>query len=436
MKSLDKIPTSRLERSGNLLKAGAKIGVNYLKYYGNKVTKTEEEAKNILHEDNAGDIYDSLKELKGSALKVAQMLSMEKSIMPAQYVEKFSLSQFSVPPLSGPLVKKSFRRYFGKNPDEIFDSFTEQAINAASIGQVHKAWKDGKELAVKIQYPGVADSIASDLKMVKPIAIRMFNIQKEGSEAYFQEVEDKLREETDYTLELRRSQEIAKACQHIPNLRFANYYPEFSSEKVLTMDWMQGEHFSEYTARETPADERNKLGQTLWNFYMFQIYRLHQVHADPHPGNFLVSPAGELQVIDFGCVKEIPEDFSKPYFQLFQRENNENAEVFTQKLYELEILRESDSAEEKKFFAGLFKEMLCLFTAPFHEEEFDFADEEFFQKIAAVGQKYAQMNELRTMNTNRGSRHFIYMNRTFFGLFNMLHELKANVRINDWKNYQ
>ena len=114
MKTLNKIPTGKIERASNLLKAGAKVGVNYIKYYGNKITKDEEEAKKILNEDNAADIYDSLKELKGSALKVAQMLSMEKNIMPQAYVEKFSLSQFSVPPLSGALVKKTFRKYFGK----------------------------------------------------------------------------------------------------------------------------------------------------------------------------------------------------------------------------------------------------------------------------------------------------------------------------------
>ena len=114
MKTLNKIPTGKIERASNLLKAGAKVGVNYIKYYGNKITKDEEEAKKILNEDNAADIYDSLKELKGSALKVAQMLSMEKNIMPQAYVEKFSLSQFSVPPLSGALVKKTFRQYCPK----------------------------------------------------------------------------------------------------------------------------------------------------------------------------------------------------------------------------------------------------------------------------------------------------------------------------------
>ena len=237
MKTLNKIPTGKLERTSSLLKAGAKVGVNYIKYYGNKITKdkNEEEARKTLNEDNVTDIYDSLKELKGSALKVAQMLSMEKHILPQAYVEKFSLSQFSVPPLSGALVKKIFRKYFGKNPEDIFDDFTNESVNAASIGQVHKAKKDDKNFAVKIQYPGVRESISSDLKMVKPIAMKMFNIKKEGSESYFQEVENKLFEETDYNLELTRSQEISKKCAHIPNLSFPVYYPEFSCEKIITM---------------------------------------------------------------------------------------------------------------------------------------------------------------------------------------------------------
>lgn len=165
MKSLDKIPTGKIQRASNLIKAGAKVGVNYLKFYGNKITKEENEARRILNQNNASDIYNSLKELKGSALKVAQMLSMEKNILPVEYVEKFSLAQFSVPPLSGALVKKTFRKYFGKNPEEMFDYFSQESINAASIGQVHKAKKASLNLAVKIQYPGVRESISSDLKL-------------------------------------------------------------------------------------------------------------------------------------------------------------------------------------------------------------------------------------------------------------------------------
>ncbi|CAM1363407.1 Lipopolysaccharide core biosynthesis protein (WaaY) [Tenacibaculum sediminilitoris] len=434
MKILNKIPTSKIERATKLVTTGVKVGVNYAKYYGNKITKSEEEAKNQLNEDNASDIYDGLKELKGSALKVAQMLSMEKNILPNAYVEKFSLSQFSVPPLSGPLVTKTFKKYFNKRPDEVFDTFVAESVNAASIGQVHKATKDGKELAVKIQYPGVADSISTDLTMVKPIAMKMFNIKGEGSDEYFKEVEEKLLEETNYELELAQSNEIADACKHIPNLKFPKYYPDLSSDRILTMDWMYGVHLSEFTKNEQPEDVVNKLGQALWDFYMYQIHKLKKVHADPHPGNFLVSKSNELIVIDFGCMKEVPESFYVPYFELAKRDNIDNPVFFESKLYELEILRKDDTPEEIAFFKALFYEMLSLFTQPFQQEEFDFSNDDFFSKIADLGQKYAKSTELKKMNGNRGSKHFIYINRTFFGLYNLMHDLKANkVKINNFK---
>ena len=421
-----------------MLKAGAKVGVNYIKYYGNKITKdkNEEAALKELNEDNASDIYDSLKELKGSALKVAQMLSMEKNILPQAYVEKFSLSQFSVPPLSGALVKKTFRKYFGKNPEDIFDQFTPESVNAASIGQVHKAKKGNKNFAVKIQYPGVRESISSDLKMVKPIAMKMFNIKKEGSESYFQEVENKLFEETDYDLELKRSQEISEKCSHLPNLQFPKYYPEFSCERIITMDWMNGKHFSEFTKQNNSQENLDKIGQTLWDFYMYQMHILKQVHADPHPGNFLVSDDKKLLVIDFGCIKEIPNDFYQPYFELAKNENLNNPEIFREKLYQLEILRSDDSVQEQEFFTKLFYEFLELFTRPFNANNFDFSDENFFQEIADLGQRYAKMSDMKGMNTNRGSKHFIYLNRTFFGLYNMMHDLKAkNIEINHYKKF-
>ena len=433
MKTIDSIPTSKMQRASKLVTTGAKIGVNYLKYYGDKITKTEGEAKARLNENNAEDIYDGLKQLKGSALKVAQMLSMEKSILPKAYVEKFSLSQFSVPPLSPALVLKTFKKYFGKNPNEIYDKFDSVSVNAASIGQVHKAEKEGKKLAVKIQYPGVAQSISSDLSLVKPIAIKMFNIRGKDSDKYFKEVENKLVEETNYILEIEQSQTIVEACKHIPNLKFPEYYPELSSDRIITMDWMNGIHLSQFSTDDQEVS--TKLGQSLWDFYMFQIHNLKKVHADPHPGNFLISPENELIVIDFGCMKTIPNDFYVPYFELAKKENISNPAYFEEKLFELEILRADDSKEELDFFRAMFHEMLSLFTEPFNNENFDFSDEVFFGKISDLGAKYAKSTELKNMNGNRGSKHFIYINRTFFGLYNLMHDLKAkNVKINNFKS--
>ena len=425
METIDQIPITKIQRATKIVKTGAKVGVNYIKYYGNRLTQEQEQAKKTLNNANANDIYDGLKNLKGSALKVAQMLSMEKSIMPAAYVEKFSLSQFSVPPLSPALVNKTFRKYFGKSAHEIFDKFDTTSVNAASIGQVHQAEKDGKKIAVKIQYPGVAGSINSDLSLIKPIAIRMFNIKGKDSDKYFKEVEEKLIDETNYILEVDQSIEIAKACKHIPNMKFPEYYKEYSTDRIISMEWMNGLHLTEFASQNNDPVLANKIGQALWDFYMYQIHVLRKMHADPHPGNFLVSKEQELIALDFGCMKSLPDEFYYPYFTLSEKENINNRSLFEKKLYELEILRSDDSKKELDFFKEVFHDLLSLFTQPFHTDYFDFSDKIFFDALSNMAQEFAQKTELRKYNGNRGSKHFIYVNRTFFGLYNLMHTLKA-----------
>ncbi len=434
MKTLDYIPTGKLERAGKLVSTGVKIGGNYLKYIGEKITNPDE-AKENFDQNNAEDIYDGLKSLKGSALKVAQMLSMEKNILPVAYVDKFSLAQFSVPPLSGPLVRKTFKQYLGSYPEEIFDDFTFESINAASIGQVHKATKGKLKLAVKIQYPGVANSISSDLTLVKPVATRLFNLKGKDSEKYFKEVESKLLEETDYTLELKQSREITAACTMIPNLKFPTYYPDLSCDKILTMDWMDGIHLSEYTTQNMDTSEANVVGQTLWDFYMYQMHVLKRVHADPHPGNFLVDGSGALVAIDFGCIKDVPEDFYVPYFELATSEAMQDLSFFIDKITTLEILRPDDSEEDSAYITDLFHELLGVLTFPFHNDTFNFSDELFWAKVASMSERLSQDEKLKKLNGNRGSKHFLYINRTFFGLYNLLHDLKADVVVNNYKKF-
>jgi len=180
------------------------------------------------------------------------------------------------------------------------------------------------------------------------------------------------------------------------------------------MDYMKGEHLSEFVAHNEDQNISN---------------------ADPHPGNFLVSKAGDLIALDFGCMKTIPLDFYTPYFELADKDCINNPEAFAEKMYELEILRKDDSAEEIKFFSAMFHELLSLFTKPFHSEEFDFSNPEFFNQITEMGQKYSKSTELRNMNGNRGSTHFIYINRTFFGLYNLMFDLKAqSIQINNYIN--
>ncbi len=426
MKEQNSIPTGKVQRAGKFIKTGAKIGGNFVKHYTKRMF-VEGIDKSTLHEENAKDIYESLSHLKGGALKVAQMMSLDQGILPKAYQEKFMQAQYSAPPLSLPLVTKTFHNLLGKGPFELYDSFTRTAVNAASIGQVHQATLDGKKLAVKIQYPGVAESLKSDLKIVKPFAKLLFNVSDADIDYYMTEVQDKLFEETDYDLEVKRSIEISSLCKQLPNIIFPRYYPELSSKRIITMDWMEGLHLNEFLSTNPTQKIRNKIGQALWNFYDYQVHVLRMVHADAHPGNYIFSADGTVAVIDFGCVKEISEDFYNNYFRIHDYNFASDPLKFNQWLYDLSFLNKNDSAREKELFSGLFREMVDLLGKPFFEDEFDFGNDEFFKDIYELGLKISSSKEVKKSNAARGARDGLYINRTYFGLYHILNSLRAKV---------
>jgi len=428
-KEQNSIPTSKVQRSAKFVGTGFKIGGNYIKHYSKKLFNPEL-TNDELNTNNAADIYESLSELKGSALKVAQMLSMDKNLLPKAYVDKFSLSQYNAPPLSGPLIVQTFRKLFGKTPEQIYDKFDLRSTNAASIGQVHRAELKGKKLAVKIQYPGVGDSISSDLKLVKPFAFRLLGMSEKELDIYMNEVEERLLEETDYDLEVRRSIEFSEACSSLDNIVFPEYFPQLSGKRVITMSWIEGMHLKEFLQTNPSQELRNQIGQALWDFYNFQQHELRAVHADPHPGNFLITPEGKLGVIDFGCIKEMPDDFYYPFFSTTSSDLLESKEETIKAFRQLEMILPKDSPQQVEFYYTMYKEMIGLFAKPYLKDTFDFSQSEFFDKLYAYGEKIAKMPEFKQA---RGVKHFIYVNRTNFGLYNILHELKAEVKTDTYK---
>jgi predicted unusual protein kinase regulating ubiquinone biosynthesis (AarF/ABC1/UbiB family) len=423
------IPTSKVERSAKFVKTGFKVGGNYIKHYSKKLFDPSRD-RSELNEDNAADIYQSLSELKGSALKVAQMLSMDKNLLPQAYVDKFTQSQYNAPPLSGPLIVQTFKKYFGKSPEQIYDKFDIRSSNAASIGQVHQAELNGEKLAIKIQYPGVGDSISSDLKLVKPFAFRLLGMSEKELDVYMREVEERLLEETDYELEVRRSIEFSNACSVLDNIVFPTYYPELSGKRIITMGWLEGKHLREFLATNPSQELRDKIGQALWDFYNFQQHELRAVHADPHPGNFLITADEKLGVIDFGCIKEMPDDFYYPFFSLTSTNLFDNKQETIKAFRKLEMILPNDTPQQIEFFYTIYKQMISLFAKPYIAETFDFGKTEFFEELFGFGEKVAKMPEFKQA---RGVKHFIYVNRTNFGLYNILHELKANVKTDTYK---
>lgn len=424
--SQEKIAVSKLGRAGKLVNAGAKVGANYMKHYTNQLLNKG--SKDTLEEDNAKDIYKAFSELKGGPLKVAQMLSMGDQILPKAYVQQFSKAQNQVDPLSYPLVQKIIRKSFGKKPGEIFDDFSRDAANAASIGQVHKGKIGETEYAIKIQYPGVADSLQSDLRLIAPIATRMLGFKKQDLAQYLEEVEQKLLEETNYNKELENSNRIIVGCKNIEGIFFPEFNESLSSDRVITMTWIHGDSLNDWIAKNPSQELKNKIGQSLWDFYQHQIHVLKFIHADPHPGNFIVTPDNNLGVIDFGCMKEIPEDFYHSYTKLLMLgEADIKSKEFTSTLTELEMLSDKDTAEDKDLILGIFGQMFELVGKPFFSEHFDFSDDSYFESIFEQGESFTKDSNLRGLSA-RGSRHFIYFNRTYFGLYQLLNKLGAHIK--------
>ncbi len=432
MSDQESIPSSKLSRIASLAGAGARVGVNYLKHYGKRAI-TGNTDQTALHEQNASDVYDTFSKLKGGPLKLAQMLSIDKNLLPPAYAREFAQAQYSAPPLSYPLVVRTFRREFGKSPTEIFETFTSSAVHGASIGQVHRATLDGKDYAVKVQYPGVAESIKSDLNFVKPVALQIMGLKESQVAPYIAEVEKRLLEETNYTLELERSIELSRRSGHLRNVRFPIYYPEYSSSRVLTLDWIDGVTLDKFADSDASQEARDGIGQALWDFYEHQIHVLHIFHADPHPGNFLVKD-NQLWVIDFGCTKKIEEDFYRKHFRFLDPALTEDWQLLEEALTDLGVFRPSDTAEIRQNVLELCAESIQIFSRPFRQGNFDFGDPTFMRAIYELGDTSRRNDDFRKMEGARGSADGVYTNRAYFGLYSLLARLRSRVetRLPDW----
>lgn len=425
----ESLPTSKVARAARFAKTGFKVGANYVQHYAKKAVGADSTTAD-LHQANAEELYGTLSEMKGSVLKVAQMLAMEKNLLPPAYAEQFRQAQYQTPPLSGPLVVKAFRDAFGHSPSEVFDEFDPNARQAASIGQVHFARKLGKDLAVKVQYPGVGASIQSDIAMVKPVALRIMGLKEETLRPYIAEVEARLLEETDYKLELSRGQAVAAKCGHLPHLQFPTYYPALSSARILTMDWLPGQHMKEFLAENPSQEVRNQLGQSLWDFYQYQLRELRQLHADPHPGNFLFSltNGGTVGVLDFGCVKDVPALEQQQFLALLDPATLADPGRLESLLTEAGVLRPGDAPALREMYLRTLTQSLGLVGRPFREDIFDFGDPTYMQSLYALGDDLMQDKDLRQQREPRGSAHFVYLNRTYVGLFSLLTDLGAVVK--------
>jgi predicted unusual protein kinase regulating ubiquinone biosynthesis (AarF/ABC1/UbiB family) len=416
-------PSSKFERGKIFAKTGLKVGSNYAKYHLQKVIdkKDTDDKKKDLQSRNANDMYKEFAKLRGTALKIAQSLSMDTSgLLSDEFIEVMSQSQYRVPPINKALVRSIIKNELGGYPEKLFKSFNIDALAAASIGQVHEAvLKDGRKVAIKIQYPNIRDTIQSDLTMAKVLFKRM--IKGRNIDQYFQEVKDRLTEETDY---IHEGKQIEFFAEKYTSNKFITprWVQELSTDKVLTMTYLEGQHLDAFLASDPSQVDRNLYGQLLWDFFHEQINEAHTIHADAHPGNFMFTPDRQLGILDFGCVKTFPADFFYDYmYSLPAHIKGDSDELF--RLYKkLEMLSLSKKGQKKEHeYFQFFKEFGNAFIQPYRSEQFDFSNQNFKRQLNFY------IKKATTFDEPVGSKHFVYASRVHMGLYNMLMQLKAVV---------
>lgn len=301
----------RTQRSAELARLGANAGVAYAKKsvgsaFASDERKAELEAQYQLQ--TAEQVAEVLGNMKGAVMKLGQMASYLDGGLPEPVRQALAQMQQDAPPMSFELVSQVVTSELGGPPDEVYASFEREPLAAASIGQVHRAvTHDGRQVAVKVQYPGVDEAIRADLAN-SDLLFGAMGMLFSGMdpEPIVTELRERLVEELDYRIEASNQRRFADYFAGHPTISVPAVVDELSSERVLTTELATGSKWAEVL--EWSQDERNLTAETLYRFAFGGIYRLGAFNGDPHPGNYLFRPGGEVTFLDFGLCKIFTQD--------------------------------------------------------------------------------------------------------------------------------
>lgn len=310
----DRIPTSRLRRTAKVGRLAAGQAIKQAGTRAANVARGREAGDAALerrHIEAAEQIVAALGTMKGAAMKVGQVMSfLDLGLVPEEYREEFQRKLAALRDAAPTVTFKQMRRVIeqelGEPLREAFADFDEEPIAAASIGQVYRAvLHDGREVAVKVQYPGVAAAVRADmqnlgliLRLAKRIAPGM------DPQALGKEIRDRIEEELDYELEASNQRTLARLfCGH-PFILVPDVVTSLSRERVMVSEFVHGRRFEEI--KQLPQEARDRIGEILFRFYFGCLYRHHQFSGDPHPGNSMLLEDGRMAFIDFGLFKRMP----------------------------------------------------------------------------------------------------------------------------------
>ncbi len=305
---------STLGRGFQLGKLGLNLVGSYLGYQAQNFLMGEgERTERKVHFEKQASrrVRDELGVLKGPLMKLGQLLSMQSKTLPKHVVHELANLQMRAPGMHATLARAQFKGSLGKYPEDVFREFDPEPFAAASLGQVHRAvTRDGDKAAVKIQYPAIRSAIENDFKLVRS-AIWPARMSGHFPKGLMEELQKGMLEETDYVQEADNLEFFRKELSKLTYLSIPKVYRELSTDRVLTMSYIEGEILSDFLKGKPSTAVRDLIGARLVEMQATQLHWLKAVHADHHPGNYLFRPDGGIGLIDFGSVKRTTFEISE-----------------------------------------------------------------------------------------------------------------------------
>jgi len=352
-----KIPKGRLRRSAKL---GSVVGLQGARYAGTRATnvgRSEEAGKERLeqrHLETALKMVGALGQMKGAAMKLGQFASfIDTEFLPPEYAEiyqeQLAKLRTSAPPMPWEKVEKVLdEEWDGEPVDELFAEFEREAFAAASIGQVHRAeLLDGRRVAVKIQYPGIAEALDADLRNAGTI-VRLARALAPGldAKAIAHEIRERVMEELDYEYEAQNQRSFARAYRDHPFIYVPEVVTRLSRRRVLVTELVEGLDFE--AIKQLPHEQRSRFGEIVFRGSFGSIYHLQHFNADPHPGNYLLMEDGRVAFLDFGMTKKLDREQILLEQRAFDAASRDDPEAFREALHELGFVKNPSKLDAER----------------------------------------------------------------------------------------
>ena len=428
-KDKERLP-GRLRRTLKVGLLGSRVGSSYL---GGKIVdafRSEDKrasARIGRHVDNAKRIAETMTQLRGPLMKIGQLMSTHAEALPEEMVRLLAPLQTSAPPMGFETIREVLEEDLGDPVDVLFDSFGEEAVAAASLGQVHRArLPDGTDVAVKVQYPGAVASVEGDLsnihvatKLVKGLLSDMLGQTRFDVSPFAEELAEHLMQETDYCREAYNAKLLGELLADDPDLVVPRVHDSHSGLRVVTYDWIEGEPL-DWALEHEDTEVRRRVVLQLQRAFWLQFFHGGLLHADPHPGNFKIMPDGRLGILDYGCVKVFDEEFMRGFGEMMHADLDADEERLRDVFCELGLMEDRESDEELEDMQKIAR----YFSAGVREDAvFDFAEFDY----TAAGRELIT-HFLTRRRPPPAQREFLFLSRVVLGYYEYFS--RAGARMN------